>query len=110
MRPGPRWGAGVALLWYLAVGVLVPLLDGTLFHADGARDVAHVERTDNPDCHRERCSLQSPVAPQALSAGPAAITRILATGRRADVANVADPLRDARDRRTPQPRAPPRLT
>jgi hypothetical protein len=101
--------AGIVLAWYLGVGLGLPMVDGFLFHHGSIHDTVHVERADNPDCHRERCSILSTAPPQALATRDALPT-VAVHWRRA--AAPARPALLARDERAAHPlgsRAPPRV-
>jgi hypothetical protein len=70
-----RWGAALALGWYLGVGFGLPLVDGLLFHDSEAPRTAHVESSDAP-CHRGECSLDAPGAPQSPAGDPVALPAV----------------------------------
>jgi hypothetical protein len=105
----PRLRAALALLWYLAVGVGLPLADGLLFHDQDAPRTAHVESSDTR-CHRAECSLEAPGAPQSPAGGPLVAPRVVAV---TFVNPPINALQDPRSRslaRAHAPRAPPQFT
>jgi hypothetical protein len=101
-----RLSAGL-LSWYLAIGLALPALDALLYHRDVELAVVHVEQADSTDCHRERCSLESTTAPQALAA--ALLPAIVADAGSPDPVSTPHGtlLRDERAARPFGPRAPP---
>lgn len=95
------------LAWYLAIGFALPAADALLYHHGDPHAAVHVEQANSPDCHRERCSLESTKAPQALAAGAEpARAEALASRDAAPAARPAPP-RDQRSQRALLPRAPP---
>lgn len=70
-----RFGAALALSWYLTIGFGLPLVDSLLFHHGGNVRVVHVEDVDN-DCHRQECPLEAPGPPQAPATLPIDIARL----------------------------------
>lgn len=104
-----RLGAAGMLLWYLAVGFGVPLLDAVVFHDQESPRAAHVESSD-ARCHRAECSLDAPGAPQAPADAPANLPADEAVLFVAASAPVPDAPHRRSIARANAPRAPPQYT
>src|SRR5690606_34397661 len=104
-----RFGAAIALAWYLTVGFGVPLADGVLFHEQESPRTAHVESSDS-QCHRSECSLDAPGAPQPPAGAPANAPAIAAVGFVDATTPLPHTPRSRSLARANAPRAPPQYT
>ena len=109
MNTRRRFGAGLALAWYLAVGFGLPLIDGLWYHGSEVAPHAHVESSD-AQCHRGECSLEAPGAPQSPAGHPVVAPRVAQVPFAAALLRGNDALRSRSIARAHAPRAPPQFT
>lgn len=106
MRLLRRSASALALLWYLGLGIGLPLADALVFHDQEQELVAHIESSDT-ECHRAECSFEAPGAPQSPAGSPVDSPRLVVEPLALAVARPMDPPQVRSPARAHAPRAPP---